>query len=116
MSEMSFSESVTSLVNTVWTGPNGWTDEQLADGTIEWISPTGHRYTRPPGSRLHFPHWDTTTPLPAGMVTPAPPGDASANRGLTMPIRKHTRATGRAQRLKAERQRNQHAIDEDPPL
>jgi len=103
------------LLKTFWTGKTGWTDQQLCDGTIVWISPTGHRYTRPPGSRLHFPHWDTTTPLPPGTVTPPPAAGGSPERGLTMPTRKHTRAQHTAQRLHAERQRNQRAIDEDVP-
>ncbi|WP_173009811.1 HNH endonuclease signature motif containing protein [Mycolicibacterium sp. P9-64] len=102
------------LLKTFWTGPTGWTDQQLGDGTIVWISPTGHRYTRPPGARLHFPHWDTTTPLPPGTVTPEA-ATRSPERGLTMPTRTTTRAQQTAQRLRAERQRNQRAIDEDPP-
>ncbi|WP_231514531.1 HNH endonuclease signature motif containing protein [Mycobacterium sp. URHB0044] len=101
------------LLKTFWIGPGGWTDQQLSDGTIVWISPTGHRYTRPPGSRLHFPRWDTTTPLPAGTRTP--PATTSPDRGLTMPTRKYSRAQIRRQRLHAERQRNQRAIDEEPP-
>jgi hypothetical protein len=101
------------LLKTFWTGVTGWTDHQLRDGTIVWISPTGHRYTRPPGSRLYFPRWDTTTPLPAGTPTPAAT-TSSPERGLTMPTRKHTRANDRTQRLRAERQRNQQAIDENP--
>jgi hypothetical protein len=32
-----------------------------------------------------------------------------------MPTRKHTRAHDRTQRLRAERQRNQQTIDENPP-
>ncbi|WP_173010277.1 DUF222 domain-containing protein [Mycolicibacterium sp. P9-64] len=102
------------LLKTFWTGPTGWTDHQLGDGTIVWISPTGHRYTRPPGARLHFPHWDTTTPLPPGTVTPQAAA-GSQDRGLTMPTRKTTRAQQTAQRRHAERQRNQQAIDDDPP-
>jgi hypothetical protein len=102
------------LLKTFWIGPTGWTDQQLSDGTIVWISPTGHRYTRPPGSRLHFPRWDTTTPLPAGIVTQSVT-TGSPERGLTMPTRKYSRAQQTAQRLHAERQRNQRAIDEDPP-
>jgi hypothetical protein len=102
------------LLKTFWIGATGWTDQQLSDGTIVWISPTGHRYTRPPGSRLHFPRWDTNTPLPAGTVAP-PATTRSPERGLTMPTRKHSRAQQSAQRLHAERERNQRAIDEDPP-
>jgi hypothetical protein len=100
------------LLKTFWTGPTGWTDQQLADGTIVWISPTGHRYTRPPGSRLLFPRWDTTTPLPAGAAT-APTPTSAPERGLRMPTRKHSRAHDRIQRLHAERRRNQRAIDEN---
>jgi hypothetical protein len=103
------------LLKTFWTGPTGWTDQQLSDGTIVWISPTGHRYTRPPGSRLHFPRWGTTTPLPPGTITPPAATTATPERGLTMPTRKHTRAQQAAQRLHAERERNQRSIDEDPP-
>jgi hypothetical protein len=102
------------LLKTFWIGPTGWTDQQLCDGTIVWISPTGHRYTRPPGSRLHFPRWDTNTPLPAGTVTP-PATTGSPERGLTMPTRKCSRAQQTAQRLHAERERNQRSIDEDQP-
>jgi hypothetical protein len=102
------------LLKTFWTGPTGWTDHQLSDGTIVWIGPTGHRYTRPPGCRLHFPHWDTTTPLPPGSRTPHA-ATGSSDRRLTMPTRKATRAKYTAQRLHAERQRNQQAIDDDPP-
>ncbi|MDT5347193.1 MAG: hypothetical protein QOH91_480 [Mycobacterium sp.] len=102
------------LLKTFWIGSTGWADQQLSDGTVVWISPTGHRYTRPPGSRLHFPRWDTTTPLPAGTVTP-PASTGSPERGLTMPTRKYSRAQQTRQRLHAERQRNQRAIDDDPP-
>jgi hypothetical protein len=102
------------LLKTFWTGATGWADQQLSDGTIVWISPTGHRYTRPPGSGLHFPRWDTNTPLPAGTPTP-PATTGSLERGLTMPTRKHSRAQLAAQRLHAERQRNQRAIDAEPP-
>ena len=102
------------LLKTFWIGPTGWTDQQLSDGTIVWISPTGHRYTRPPGSRIHFPQWDTTTPLPPGTVTPEA-ASGSPERGLTMPTRKTSRAKQAAQRHHAERERNQQAIDDDPP-
>ena len=109
------------MLKTFWTGPTGWTDQQLADGTVVWISPTGHRYTRPPGSRLYFPHWNTTTPLPEGhtrtrTATASPNADhLGAMRGLTMPTRKTNRGWQRALRLHNERQRNQRAIDEDVP-
>ena len=103
------------LLKTFWTGSTGWTDQQLADGTVVWISPTGHRYTRPPGSRMYFPHWNTHTPLPAGTATPPVRPLARATRGLRMPTRKKSRVHDRTQRLHAERRRNQRAIDEDEP-
>ena len=104
------------LLKTFWNGRTGWTDRQFTDGTIVWTSPTGHRYTRPPGSRLLFPRWDTTTPLPPGAAMTAPPATGSINRAPTMPTRTYTRTQDRTQRLRAERQRNQRAIDDDAPL
>jgi Domain of unknown function (DUF222) len=42
-------------LKTFHSGPGGWSDEQLADGTIVWTSPTGRTYhTRPDGPEL-FP-------------------------------------------------------------
>jgi len=111
------------LLKTFWTGPGGWSDQQLADGTVVWLSPTGHRYTRPPGSRRLFPHWDTTTPLPgdgsqtppAATATGAGTGTAtgSTTHGLSMPLRKSTRAQQAAYRQRAQRKRHQQAIDDD---
>ena len=36
-------------------GPHGWRDEQLADGTIVWTSPTGRVYRTTPGGPELFP-------------------------------------------------------------
>ncbi|MGV0644382.1 DUF222 domain-containing protein [Mycolicibacterium sp. XJ2546] len=36
-------------------GPGGWKDEQLADGTIVWTSPTGRTYRTTPGGAELFP-------------------------------------------------------------
>lgn len=36
-------------------GPGGWCDQQFADGTIEWTSPTGHVYRTTPGGAELFP-------------------------------------------------------------
>jgi hypothetical protein len=36
-------------------GSDGWRDEQLADGTIVWTSPTGRVYTTTPGGPELFP-------------------------------------------------------------
>ena len=100
------------LLKTFWTGAGGWADRQLADGTIEWTSPTGHHYRVPPGSRLHFPHWNTTTPVRG---TPPTAPSFSPERGLTMPTRQRTRAQQHAYAVSAERNRNQAFLDANPP-
>ncbi len=91
------------LLKTFWTGEQGWSDVQHPDGTIVWTAPTGHTYTTYPGSRLVFPHWDTTTaPLPE-LLPPAPAPAPPSNRGnreLQMPKRKRTRTTEEAARIK----------------
>jgi hypothetical protein len=57
--------------------------------------------------------------LPTGTATApaatAPAVTGSAHRGLSMPTRKTSRIQDRTRRLRAERKRNQQAIDEDPP-
>jgi hypothetical protein len=100
------------LLKTFWAGTGGWHDEQLPDGTILWTAPTGHRYRTPPGSRLHFPTWNTTTPVPP---TPLPTGPPTATeRGLAMPLRKRSRTAERFARIRRERQHNQNTIDANP--
>jgi hypothetical protein len=100
------------LLKTFWTGATGWQDQQLPDGTIVWTAPTGHQYRSPPGSRLLFPDWDTTTPNPATAATQT---SHPHNRGLKMPLRKRTRSAEHTARIRRERQRNQAAIDDNPP-
>jgi hypothetical protein len=77
-----------------------------------WTAPTGHQYRSPPGSRLLFPAWNTTTPVKA---TAATQKNHSQDRGLAMPLRKRTRSAERAARIQGERQRNQDALDNNPP-
>ena len=90
------------LLKTFWTGPGGWTDNQLPDGTLRWTSPSGRVYTTVPGSRLFIPAWDTrTAPLSAATAIPRPDG-----RARKMPMRRRTRSADRAQRIKAERALN----------
>jgi hypothetical protein len=100
------------LLKTFWTGATGWHDQQLPDGTIIWTAPTGHHYRSPPGSRLLFPHWDTTTPTPP--ISPAT-GPPPTDRSLKMPLRKRTRTAEHTARIQRERQRNQATIDNNPP-
>lgn len=42
-------------LKTFYCGPGGWQDEQLADGTIVWTSPTGKVYRTTPGGADLFP-------------------------------------------------------------
>jgi hypothetical protein len=79
----------------------GWSDQQLADGTVVITTPTGHTYTTKPGASLHFPAWATPTPAP-----PPVPVEPAEHRGLVMPKRKRTRSQTRADRIKAERALN----------
>jgi hypothetical protein len=101
------------LLKTFWTGATGWQDHQSADGTIVWTAPTGHQYRSPPGSRLLFPHWNTTTPVPPITPTSGPP--PMTDRGLKMPLRTRTRTAEHTARIRRERQRNQATIDNNPP-
>ena len=99
------------LMKTFYTGPGGWSDEQLPDGTVIWTAPSGKTYTTQPGSRLFFPAWDPTTaalPPPSG---PPPPPDSG--RELMMPRRKHTRAAALAAAIQAERDLNKR---DTPPF
>ena len=88
------------LLKTFWAGSDGWGDQQLPDGTIIWTSPAGQTYTTHPGSRVYFPDWNVTT----AALPPASPGAPKpANRAVTMPKRRRTRAAERAQRIKNRR-------------
>ncbi len=102
------------LLKTFWIGPGGWSDEQLPDGTIVWTTPTGRRKHVPPGSRVLFPDWDTTTPIP---TTPAVAGPPTPGRELTMPLRARTRADQHRKNITTERTRNhQHDLANPPPF
>ncbi|KUI30609.1 hypothetical protein AU196_13910 [Mycobacterium sp. IS-1742] len=96
------------LLKTFWVGENGWRDQQFADGTIVWTSPTGQTYTTQPGSALLFPTLCAPT-------APAPPRHAEAtdtDRGLMMPKRRRTRAQDRARRIDEERRLNDNLVTE----
>ena len=95
-------------LKTFWTGD--WALTLLPDGAAIWTSPTGRTYTTHPGSRSHFPQWDTTT---GGLPPPRQSETFSAGRGLMMPRRSRTRAAERAARIKAERE---HSNSDPPPF
>ncbi|MCK0175693.1 HNH endonuclease signature motif containing protein [Mycolicibacterium sp. F2034L] len=87
------------LGKTFW---DGWSNQQHPDGTIIWTTPAGKRYTTTPGSRLFFPHWNTTTAqLPPLAKPPPDPG-----RTAKMPKRRRTRAAENTARIKAQRAHN----------
>ena len=93
-------------LKTFWTGD--WALALLPDGAAIWTSPTGGTYTTHPGSRSHFPQWDTTS---GGLPLPRQSETFSVGRGLMMPRRSRTRAAERAARIKAEREQK----NSDPP-
>jgi Domain of unknown function (DUF222) len=111
------------LLKTFYTGVGGWADRQLADGTVEWRSPTGHTYTTKPGASYFFPSLAASTGALLLPTTIQAPGE---NRGLMMPARRQTRAAERAARIAherginealiaAERARKRIAARDDPP-
>ena len=86
----------------------GWGEQQLADGTLVFTSPTGHTYVSTPGSALLFPSLCYSV---GGIPTPEaePPGDHCAERTAMMPTRRRTRAQNRAHRINTERRANRDA-------
>ncbi len=92
------------LLKTFW----GWTEQQLADGTLILTSPAGDTHVTTPGSALLFPslcHAVGGMPAPE---TPTP-DDYCADRAAMMPRRRRTRAQDRAHRVTAERCHNRQA-------
>jgi hypothetical protein len=88
------------LVKTFVTGPDGWSDRQLSDGTIIFTSPTGHEYSTRPGGALLFP----ALALPTGEITlPTDSQTAAPGRALAMPLRRRTREEDRQARIVRER-------------
>lgn len=98
------------LLKTFWTG---WMDRQLADGTVEWTTPTGRTSTTRPFSRLCFPDWNMATGDPPEGRRPA--ATEVAGRSVMMPTRRRTRAQARADRIRAERELNAAQLAERSP-
>lgn len=92
------------LLKTFWAG---WSDRQLPDGTLVWISPASKKYVTHPGGRLLIPQWNTTT-----ADLPRPTGDPPRATGLMMPARRRTRAAQRAYRIRCERALNDAYVAE----
>ncbi|GAS86457.1 HNH endonuclease signature motif containing protein [Mycolicibacterium brisbanense] len=93
------------LLKTFWIG---WSDRQQPDGSVVWTTPSGLTYVTRPGSRLFFPHWNTTT----AELPPAAGASATTDRGVMMPRRKRTRAAQWARQIRAERARNEAHLAE----
>ena len=80
----------------------GWSEKQLADGTLILTSPAGQTYVTTPGSALLFPSLCYS-------VGGCPPGnrppveDYCGQRSATMPKRRRTRAQDHASRVATER-------------
>ncbi len=91
------------LLNTFFTGPGGWSERQLPDGTLIPTAPTGHTYTTQPAGALFFPTLATPTGAPIIPTTTAPPNPYC---GLMMPRRRRTRTQDRAYRTALHRQHN----------
>ena len=101
------------LLKTFWSGPKGWRERQLGDGTIIWTSPSGRSYTTKPGGSLFFPQLALPTGEPA--VAGWQPDNPSPQRTLLMPARKRTRAAERAARIAWERGVNENRWAGAPP-
>ncbi|WP_264000365.1 HNH endonuclease signature motif containing protein, partial [Mycobacterium intermedium] len=86
----------------------GWTEKQLADGTLILTSPGGDTHVTTPGSALLFP---SLCQAVGGMPCPEvdTPDDYCGQRTAMMPKRRRTRTQDRATRIKAERKRNREA-------
>ncbi|BBY16359.1 HNH endonuclease [Mycolicibacterium litorale] len=96
------------LLKTFWTGQTGWRDQQLADGTVIWTSPSGQTHITHPGSALLFP----TLCTPTATARKGKTADATKNRGLMMPKRRRTRAQDRRYRIDTERRLNDDFVAE----
>jgi Domain of unknown function (DUF222) len=110
------------LLKTFW----GWTEQQLADGTLILTSPAGHTHVTTPGSALLFPSLcHAVGGMPAPETTP-PPENSCGDRSAMMPKRRRTRTHDRTYRITTERRQNHDARmaqtgpappdpDDDPP-
>jgi hypothetical protein len=98
------------LVKTFYSGPGGWTDQQLPDGTIIFTAPTGHTYTTEPLGGMLFPLLKASMgelDLPPTLDVP------ETDRALMMPRRKQTREQDRRDRIVQERRQRTELIAEE---
>jgi hypothetical protein len=98
------------LIKTFHTGPRGWTDQQMPDGTIILTAPTGHTYTTEAHGASMFPTLAQSTgelPIPPALAQP------DTDRSAMMPRRKQTREQDRRDRINAERRERTELIAEE---
>jgi hypothetical protein len=96
------------LLKTFYSGADGWSDRQSPDGTVHWVSPTGHVYATKPGGMLYFPvlgHPTGEVAGPTRVFVPHP------ERNAKMPRRQRSRSQDRSRRRCDERQRNADRLD-----
>jgi len=98
------------LIKTFHTGPKGWADQQLPDGTIVLRAPTGHVYRTEPHGAAMFPVLGQSTGELDVPPQAVPPG---TDRSVMMPRRKQTRDQDRADRINAERRERSELIAEE---
>ena len=97
------------LLKTFYTGPGGWTDHQLPDGTIVFTAPTGHTYITEPLGGMLFP----TLKVSTGELPVSTLDEPSPDRGVMMPRRKQTREQDRRDRINQERRQRTELIAEE---
>ena len=99
------------LIKTFITGDGGWTDQQLADGTIILTAPTGHTYRSEPHGAAMFPALAQSTGELD--IPPALQELPETDRRSMMPRRKQTREQDRRDRINAERRQRSELIAEE---
>jgi len=98
------------LLKTFYTGPGGWTDQQLPDGAIVLTAPTGHTYTTEPHGATMFGTLGQSTGELTGLMAV---GEESPHRDAMMPRRKQTREQERRDRINQERRQRTELIAEE---
>jgi hypothetical protein len=99
------------LLKTFCSGPGGWRELQLPNGTMIFTSPSNRVYRSEPFGAMLFGQLG----VPTGELTLANPPPPGPHRELAMPKRKRTRAQERAYRIQRERNINAARYAADPP-
>jgi hypothetical protein len=98
------------LIKTFHTGIDGWTDQQLCDGTIVFTAPTGHTYATEAHGASMFPTLGQST----GELGLPPSLDLSeTDKSVMMPRRKQTREQDKRDRINQERRQRTELIAEE---